>query len=54
MEGGFFSTVRCSIKRVLLFGALKVLLKDNVSNGNVTCQAKSACFPERKFTYELP
>ena len=30
-----FSTVYCAIKRVVLFGTLKVLLKDNVSTNYV-------------------
>jgi len=32
---GVFSTVYCAMKRVVLFGALKVLLKDNVSTNYV-------------------
>ena len=32
---GEFSTVYCAIKRVVIFGTLKVLLKDNVSTNYV-------------------
>ena len=32
---GEFSTVYCAIKRVVFFGTLKVLLKDNVSTNYV-------------------
>ena len=32
---GVFSTVNCAIKRVVLFGVPKVLLKDNVSTNYV-------------------
>ena len=35
MGSGVFSTVYCAIKRVLLFGTLKVLLKDKVSTNYV-------------------
>ena len=41
---GVFSTVYCAIKRVMLFGTLKVLLKDNVSTNYVAdCSLQYGC-----------
>ena len=40
---GEFSTVYCAIKRVVLFGTLKVVLKDNVSTNYVADCLRPIC-----------